>query len=64
MIYLDYAATTPVNREVLESFNKACLDFPGNPNSLHTLGVESRKLIDSATRQIASILNVKENEII
>ena len=40
MVYLDYSATTPVNKEVLESFNKACLDFPGNPNSLHRLGTE------------------------
>lgn len=27
MVYLDYSATTPVNKEVLESFNKASLDF-------------------------------------
>ncbi len=64
MIYLDYSASTPVNKEVLDSFNKACLDFPGNPNSLHTLGVNSKKLIDSAIKQIASILKVKESEII
>ena len=64
MIYLDYSATTPVNKEVLDSFNKACLDFTGNPNSLHTLGVNSKKLIDSATKQIANILNVSEDEII
>lgn len=64
MIYLDYSASTPVNKEVLDSFNKACLDFPGNPNSLHTLGVNSKNLIDKATKQIADILKVKENEII
>ena len=34
MIYLDYSATTPVNREVLDSFNKASLDFLGNSNSV------------------------------
>lgn len=64
MIYLDYSATTPVNKDVLDSFNKACLDFPGNPNSLHMLGVNSKKLIDQATKQIADILKVKECEII
>lgn len=64
MVYLDYSATTPVNKEVLESFNKACLDFTGNPNSLHALGVNSKKLIDSATKQIANILNINEDEII
>lgn len=64
MIYLDYSATTPVNKEVLKSFDDVCLNFIGNPNSLHKLGVESKKLIDSATSQIAKILNVKEDEII
>lgn len=64
MIYLDYSATTPVNKEVLESFNRASLDFVGNSNSLHSLGVNANKLIKSATRQIADILNVKDHEII
>ena len=64
MIYLDYSATTPVNKEVLDTFNKVSLDFIGNPNSLHKLGAKSKKLIDEATSQIANILNIKENEII
>ena len=64
MIYLDYSATTPVNKDVLDTFNKCCLDFIGNPNSLHKLGVNSKNLIDNATKQMASILNVKEEEII
>ena len=64
MIYLDYSATTPVNKEVLDSFNKVCLNFPGNPNSLHNLGVECKNLIDEATNQIANLLKIKSNEII
>jgi len=64
MIYLDYSATTPVNKEVLDSFNKACLDYVGNPNSFHSLGVRSNDLINSATKQIADLLKVKESEII
>lgn len=64
MTYLDYSATTPVNKEVLESFNKTCLEYIGNPNSLHKLGVKSKNLEESATKQIARLLNVKENEII
>lgn len=64
MIYLDYSASTPVNKEVLESFNKVCTDFPGNPNSLHTLGVKASQLIESSTLQIANILGVKSSEII
>lgn len=64
MVYLDYCATTPIDKDVLETFNKVSLDFIGNPNSLHKLGVESKNLIDAATSQIAKIFNVTDNEII
>ena len=63
MTYLDYSATTPVDEEVLESFVKAT-KYIGNPNSLHKLGVEAKKLIDASTIQIATILKVKPTEII
>ena len=64
MIYLDYSATTKTSDEVLDTFIKCSKEFIGNPNSLHELGVKSKKMIDSATKQIASLLNIKENEII
>lgn len=64
MIYLDYSATTPVNPEVLDSLVKVSRDYIGNPNSMHSLGVKSRALLNSATRQIADCLNVKMEEII
>ena len=64
MIYLDYSATTPVDDRVLDTFVKVTKDYIGNPNSLHELGVEAKKLIDASTKQIADILKVKENEII
>lgn len=64
MIYLDYSATTPVKDEVLDTFVKVSREFPGNPNSLHSLGVNSRELIDASTKQIADILSVDPKEII
>lgn len=64
MIYLDYSATTPVDKEVVETFSKACLNYWANPNSLHKMGVEAKKLIDASTEQIANILGVKTSEII
>ena len=64
MIYLDYSATTPVLKEVLDSYNKATIDYFGNPNSLHSLGVKSRELLNSATKQISNIFKIKEEEII
>ena len=63
MIYLDYSATTPIGFEVLDTYNKTSKDFFGNPNSLHELGVKSKNLMNSATKQIAEILNVNVSEI-
>lgn len=64
MIYLDYSATTPVDESVLNSYIETTKKIIGNPNSLHKLGVDAKKLIDAATAQIASILGVKQTEII
>lgn len=64
MIYLDYSATTKTDPRVLDTFIKVTNDYLGNPNSLHKLGMESKKLIDASTKQIAKILDVKETEII
>ena len=63
MIYLDYSATTPTGFEVLDTYNKTSIYFFGNPNSLHELGVKAKNLMNSATKQIAEILNVNEKEI-
>ncbi len=64
MIYLDYSATTPVNKDVLDSFNNACLKFIGNANSLHKLGIKIDELINEATKQIKNILKLNNKEII
>jgi len=64
MIYLDYSATTPVNEQVLDSYIKCCRNYPGNPNSLHKLGVDSKRLMDQATEQVANLLGCKTSEVI
>ena len=64
MVYLDYSATTPVSYDVLDSYNKATREFIGNPNSIHSLGMKSRDLINSATNQIADLFKVLPSEII
>ena len=64
MVYLDYSATTPVLPEVLDSYNKVTEEYFGNPNSLHSLGIKSQELLKSASKQIAELLNIKENEFI
>ena len=47
MIYLDNSATTMVDDRVLETFNKVCKNYPGNSNSLHSLGIKSKELEDN-----------------
>ena len=64
MIYLDYSATTPVTYDVLESYNKATREFMGNANSIHSLGVKSKVLLNSATKQICELFDIEENELI
>lgn len=64
MVYLDYSATTPVLPEVLDSYNKVTEEYFGNPNSLHSLGVKSNELLNSANKQIAELLNIKETEFV
>ena len=64
MVYLDYAATTPVDKRVLESFDRTCIEYIANPNSLHSEGVKSRKLMEAAVNQVATLLNVHDNEVI
>ena len=64
MVYLDYSATTPINKNVLDSFNKVCLEYPGNANSLHILGSDSFHLMEAATKQVADILGVLKEEVI
>lgn len=64
MIYLDYSATTKTDERVLDTFIKVTKDYIANPNSIHSLGVESKNLIDASTTQISRILKVKESEII
>ncbi len=64
MIYLDYSATTPVSKEVLDSYIKVTKEYIGNPNSLHSLGEKSKELLDSATKQICELLDIKESELI
>ncbi len=64
MIYLDYAANTPVDKDVLDYFYDISLKYYGNPNSVHKIGLEAKKIIDDSTNSIAKHLHVLPEEII
>lgn len=64
MIYLDYAANSPVDKQVLDTFYDTTLKYYANPNSVHKLGCEAKNLLDKSTSNIAKNLNVLPEEII
>jgi len=64
MIYFDNCSTTPVRKEVLDTFVKVTKEFIGNPNSIHKLGIKSKQLMEAAQKQVADLLKIKKEEII
>lgn len=64
MVYLDYAANTRVDKDVLDLYYDCALNNYGNPNSNHSFGKMSKSLIDESTSKIAKLLNVSSDEII
>ena len=64
MIYLDYAATTPVHPEVLKTYTELLQKYYGNPDSNHPIGVEVNRLLQQSREQIANLLRIKSQEVI
>jgi len=62
-IYLDYAASTPIDPRVEEVVIKTLKVF-GNPSSLHSFGQESLSIIDESRLKIANFFGLKPEEII
>ncbi len=63
MIYLDNAATTPLDAEVSETMCRIIKDYYGNPSSSHAAGRNSKVLIEESRSLIADLLKVKTSEI-
>lgn len=64
MIYLDYSATTKVSNSVLDKFNSVVSNYFANPNSMHKLGLSSKKVIDKSIDDITSLFGIDRNELI
>jgi cysteine desulfurase len=63
-IYLDNAATTPLDLEVFEAMKPFLLEDFGNPSSTHSHGRKVRAAIESSRKKIAELLNCTPGEII
>ncbi len=64
VVYMDYAASTPVRPEVAEAMNQAMLETWGNPSSPHRFGREARKLVDDARRKVADLVGAAPREVV
>ena len=64
MVYLDYAAATPIDNEVLDTYYEISKKYYANPNSSHKMGLEAKELIKECTNNIANTLNVLPEEMI
>ncbi len=63
-VYLDNAATTPVDPRVFEAMRPYWLDDWGNPSSVYAVGRRARRALDDARDRIAQVLNCRANEIV
>src|SRR5437867_13297527 len=64
MIYLDHAATTKVDPEVLEAMMPYLQELYGNASSIYGLGRESRRAIETAREMTAAFFGVRPKEIL
>ncbi|HSZ25735.1 MAG TPA: cysteine desulfurase family protein [Cytophagaceae bacterium] len=62
-VYLDNAATTPIDKQVIEVMLPYMQDYFGNPSSIHTHGREVRAALDKARKTVAGYLNAATSEI-
>lgn len=63
-VYLDFNATTPIDARVADAMLPYLYDHFGNPSSSHAYGVEAKKGVEQARRQIAKMLGCSAEEII
>jgi cysteine desulfurase len=63
-VYLDHAATTPVDPEVAEAMARVLRETHGNPSSIYAEGRAAREAVDRARDEVAAAINAEPSEII
>ncbi|GAB4574102.1 MAG: cysteine desulfurase family protein [Anaerolineae bacterium] len=63
-VYLDHAATTPVDPRVMEAMLPYFTEAYGNPSSIHRFGRAAEHAVEAARERVATILNCKPTEIV
>ncbi|TFG02637.1 MAG: cysteine desulfurase [Promethearchaeota archaeon] len=62
-VYLDYAATTPMDPRVLEVYKKSIIEYYGNSSSLHSIGQKAAKSLVESRETVASLINAERSDI-
>ncbi|MFT4666309.1 MAG: cysteine desulfurase [Polaribacter sp.] len=62
-VYLDNAATTAINKEVVEIMTQVMLSSYGNPSSIHMEGRTARSTIETARKKVAELIGASMGEI-
>lgn len=62
-VYLDYSATTPVKKEVLDEMIPYFTEHYGNPSSLYSIAQESKEALEKARARVAKLINADVNEV-
>ncbi len=63
-IYLDYAATTPVDPRVIKAMLPYLKDKPGNTMSLHSFGQAAKQALEKSRNKVADLMKAQPEEII
>lgn len=63
IIYMDYGATTPVDKDVFKEMEPYFCSFYGNPSSVSAFSLEPKMAIDKARSRVAKAINCKREEI-
>ncbi|MBI2098137.1 MAG: cysteine desulfurase [Candidatus Wildermuthbacteria bacterium] len=63
-IYLDYAASTPIDKKVLEAMMPYLKRYYGNPSSAHSFGQKARAAIEQARERATGFLGCKAAEVV
>ncbi len=62
-VYFDNAATTPMDKEVVEAMLPVMTEHYGNPSSIHAWGRQTRAMIEQARKTVARLMNCSPSEI-
>jgi len=63
-IYMDYGASTPVDKEVIEEMVPYFDRFYGNPSSIHSFGREAFDAVEESRKKVADIICANEDEMV